>query len=165
MAGLQHLDEGGSSAVRYLWSLGDPWRNLRPEIMDSLEPVVVTTVHRTVRVLNAQEGWQMRLPPVAGARIIGDGLQLVLAKIEVATPCGIVTWGDSVDSWSASTAILTVHVADPEGAQDGTGPPPIRVPSLEDHPPTHCGARYCQLPAFKRQSTGPGQGTTGRDHG
>ncbi|QXC61600.1 hypothetical protein KSP35_01760 [Aquihabitans sp. G128] len=138
-------------SISVLWRLGDEWRDLRPEVLTSTTPIVFLTAGQTFRILHWAGGWQCRFPTNDAAYIAGDGLEVLLGEVEVATPCGLVTHGSTRDSDSRSMPLVmacSVEVSDLEdllavtlAAQDLW-----QVPRLgSGHPPMPCGALHCEV--------------------
>lgn len=128
-----------------LWRLGDPWRDLLPEIASSSETIQVVSGQGSVRHVNVLNRWQLRVAGPGGAFIRGDGIMTDLASVSVATPCGIITWGHGPDSWSASTVLLLVATDIPDNwteIKKGLQVADYHA-TFASHPPHDCGARLC----------------------
>ena len=126
-----------------LWQAGrDPWRDLREELGGCASTLI--TAKGSVRVLNPAARWQMRLRAPGRSAIAGDGRRVELDRITVASSCGIVTWGSTAHSWSASSRLVSVYAGEPDLAQIPAVVDPAETTFDPDgHPPTPCGAVYC----------------------
>lgn len=145
-----------------LWKLGDAHRDLQPEIVASDRTFVILTAHGTARVISRRDRTQMRLPAQGGICLLGDGDPEPLGLLEVATPCGLVTWSRSLDARSVSSPLVTLCVLDDDGTgfeglavRLGGGVPVLPAPG---HPSVWCGALHC--PWNLRRQAEPGEPTS-----
>lgn len=130
--------------VRALWKLGDPWRDLQPEIVGAVELIAAVSEHGSIRLLDVANQVQIRMPGPHRGALPNDLYGVDLASVAVATPCGIVTWGRGRTSWGATTrlrALLAGPLVEITAAID--------LPQLPEsqwavgHPDGTCGAAYC----------------------
>lgn len=126
-----------------LWRVGDPWRDLRPELDGSSETLVAVTSHGSVRAVSLEQNRQIRLPAEGHSRIDGDYRWMPLEGVPVLTPCGVVTWGYTASSWSASTSLVVAFFGPIEAAGRVVAAFGGGSSDLSDHPVEPCGAPYC----------------------
>lgn len=127
-----------------IWRVGQPWRDLRPELAVTDATIIAVTSHGSVRALNPVGEWQLRSPAPGHSRIAGDHQRIALTAVAVFTPCGIVTWGRSNESWSASTALTVVYLGRPRDSERVLAAfGAVDDPDPGRHPGGPCGAAYC----------------------
>ena len=153
-----------------IWQLGDPWRDLRDEIVAAGTTTIVTA-HLTTHILDLGEHLTTRLPSLLGSELKEDGSERTLLEVEIATPCGLVTRCDPIERSQLSTPLLlvlpgahpdwmTTYLPQLAGSADHllAGLSPL-------HPPSPCGALYCPAPAPRPPTPGqPGADDYPADH-
>lgn len=127
-----------------LWRVGDRWRDFLEEVLAVKGPVVVVTEHGSIQVMDVAEGWVSRLPGRNASKLINDVRRRPLAEVQVATPCGFLTVGESSLSWQASSWVVLVYAGDP-GALEVLLPVDVDRVEVDasQHPPEACGALHC----------------------
>lgn len=134
-----------------IWQFGDPWRHLRDEIISACTTTIVTA-HLTIHLIDLAKCRTTRLPSGLGTFLAEDGTPRTLISIKVATPCGIVTLFDPIESsqWSTPIALVVrgiqldwseTHLSRLREAAAELDPGPAL-----DHPATHCGSALLQGP-------------------
>lgn len=145
-----------------IWQLGDPWRDLRDEIVAAGTTTIVTA-HLTTHILDLGEHRTTRLPSLLGSKLKEDGNERTLVEVEIATPCGLVTRCDPIERSQLSTPLLLVL----RGVHPDWMPAYLlQLAETADHlrrglsplhPPGPCGALYCPAPATPPRSPTRGQ--------
>lgn len=131
-----------------IWRVGDPWRDLREEILD-YGTVTFVTENESTTILAVADGHLARLRGRRSGRLLGDETPIPLSGVLVATPCGFVLALSPVTRLRLTgRLVLLLAGAVPDWRSVPLLAPTVHdrsvdVPDVVGHPTEPCGARYC----------------------
>ncbi len=141
-----------TTTVTGIWKLGDSWRDLREEVALAGKPVVAVTTALSIRIIDVEHGFHQRVPTSDSAPYIaGDGFEIELTEVRVATPCGLVLAGSLQDSTSSSMPLILLCAIDDTSdkgllAVAHAAAAAMGAKRLGDgHPDEACGALHCEV--------------------
>jgi hypothetical protein len=139
---LPGMDEPSPQVI---WRLGQPWRDLTPEV-EALPAVTAVSLHGTARIM-VPAGWQVRIPLEGGHVMWRDLVRHPMSTMSI-TPCGVST-NDSMGGWHQTSRLILVLAGEhPRWLRTEVGQAVFttvraRGWSVDGHPETRCEARYC----------------------
>jgi hypothetical protein len=135
----------GQTPPLILWQLGQPWRDLTPEV-ETFPTVTAVSLYGTARIL-APVGWQMRIPLEGGRVMWRDNVRHPMSTMSV-TPCGIYTT-DTTGGWHQTSRLILVLAGEhPRWLLTAVGQAmftQVRTSGwwVDGHPEERCPARHC----------------------